>query len=79
MFRLYIRRKFFNVKVVNNWDRLSREIVDTQPWKCSRPGWVGACEKLGLWKVSLSRAGVLELNDLYSSFQPKPFYNSMII
>ena len=33
----------------------------------------------GKWKVSLTMAGGLELEYLYGPFQPKPFYDSMIL
>ena len=40
-FGLDIRKKFFTVRVVLLWNRLSKEAVDAPPWKCSRPGWMG--------------------------------------
>jgi len=50
---------------------------------CPFPGGVQGqaawgCEQPGVEEVSLPIAGQLELDDLKGSFQPKPFYGSMI-
>ena len=44
-------------------------------WKDSRPG----CEQPGLEGGVPSHSRGLELHDLKGPFQPKPFYDSMII
>ncbi|KFQ28960.1 hypothetical protein N331_04095, partial [Merops nubicus] len=41
-FRLDIRRKFFNMRVIDQWNKLPREMVDTP--------------SLGTFKVSLGEA-----------------------
>ena len=40
-FRLDIRKKLFTVKMVRHWNRLPSGAVNTLPWRCSRPCWVG--------------------------------------
>jgi len=55
-FRLDIRKKFFTMSVVRPWHRLPRETV-AAPLD-------GALSNLVQWKVSLSMAGGLELDDL---------------
>jgi len=39
----------------------------------------GALSNLVWWKMSLLMAGGLEPDDLQGPFQPKPFYDSMIL
>jgi len=39
----------------------------------------GALSNLDWWEMSLLMAGGLEPDDLEGPFQPKPFYDSMIL
>ena len=39
-FRLDVRGKFFTRRVVRCWNRLEK-LWMPQPWRCSRPGWMG--------------------------------------
>lgn len=40
-FRMKIRKKFFTEKMVKHWNRLSKELVGSPPWKCLRNDWTG--------------------------------------
>ena len=63
-FRLDIRKKFFLVRVVKNWHRLPREVVDAPSLEVFKARLDGALSNLVYWKVSLPMAGGLELDGL---------------
>ena len=51
-------------------------LVLSLPWNHSRPGWMGLW---ATWSRGRCLCRVLELDDLKGPFQPKPFYESMIL
>ena len=63
-FRLDIRKKFFTVKVVRQWNRLSSEVVDDPSLEAFKARLDGALSNLVKREVSLPIAGELELDDL---------------
>jgi len=78
-FRPDIRKEFFTVSVAKHWKRLSRELYGR-----SLPGIIQGqagwdFEQRGVEGGALPIAGGLEVDDLRGPFQPKPFYDSMIL
>jgi len=63
-FRLDIRKKFFTVRMVKHWPRLSREAVAAPSLAVSKATLDGALSNLVWWKMSLPMAGELEPDDL---------------
>ena len=78
-FRLDVRKKFFTMRVVRHWNRWPREAVAAPSLAVFKARLDGALSNLVWWKMSLLMAGGLEQDDLYGPFQPKPFYDSMIL
>jgi len=72
-FRLDIRKKFFTTRVVRHWQRLPREAAAAPSLAVLKARLDGALNSLVWWKVFLPMA------DLYGPFQPKPFYDLMIL
>jgi len=67
------------MRVVRPWPRLSREAVAAPSLAGFKSRLDGALSTLGWWKGSLPMVGGLEPDDLQGPFQPKPFYDSMIL
>jgi len=65
--------------MTKHWHRLPREAVSAPSLAVSKARLDGALSNLVRWKVSLPMAGGLEPDDLQGPFQPKPFYDSMIL
>jgi len=63
-FRLEIRKKFFTVRVVRQWQRLPREAVAAPSLAVLKARLDGALSNLVWWKGSLLVAGGLEPDDL---------------
>ena len=62
--KLGIREKCFTVRVVRHWKRLPREVVDASSLEVLKARLNGTLSNQIEWKVSLPRAGDLELDDL---------------
>ena len=57
-------KKFFTMRMVRPWNRLSRAVVDAPSLEVFKARLDGALSSLAWWKVSLPMAGGLELHDL---------------
>jgi len=62
-FRRDIRKKFFTMRVVRLWPRLSREAVAAPSLAVIKARLDGALSTLGWWEMSLLTAGGLEPDD----------------
>ena len=69
-FRLDIRKKFFTVRLVRHWNRLSSEVVKGPSLEAFKARLDGAVGNLGWREVSLPIAGELELMILKTSSNP---------
>ena len=67
------------MRVVKHWPRLPGEAVAAPSLAVLKARLDGALSTLGWWKMSLLMAGGLEPDDLQGPFQPKPFYDSIIV
>ena len=74
-----IRRKFFTQRVVMHWNRLPKEVVDTPSLEAFKARLDVALGSLVWWLATLHIAGGLKLDDHCGPFQPRPFYDSMIL
>ena len=70
---MHIRKKFFLIRVVRQWHRLSREVVVPHPCRQPRSGWRSSEQLMELW-VSLLSAGQWEQMALRGPLQLKWFY-----
>ena len=77
--RLDIRRKFFTQRVVTHWNKLPKEVMDVPSLDAFNVRLDVALGSLVLWLATLPMAGGLKLNDHCGPFQPRPFYDSMMI
>ena len=77
--RLDIRRKFFTQRVMMHWNRLPKEVVDVPSLEAFKARLDVALGSLVWWLATLHIAGGLKLDDHCGTFQPRPFYDSMIL
>ena len=75
-FRLDIGKKFFTQKVVTHWNRLPEDAPSLEAFKATLDVALGS---LVWWLVNLHIAGGLKHYDHCGPFQPRPFYDSMIL
>ena len=74
-----IRKKFFPMRVVKDWNRLPRGAVAAPSLEVFKTTLDRALRNLLWWKMSLFVAEGLESDDLQGPFHPKPFYDSMVL
>ena len=72
------RRKFFTQRVVTHWNRLPKEAAGAPSLEAFKARLDVALGSLGWLLVTLHVAGGLKL-DHCGPFQPRPFYDSMIL
>ena len=77
--RLDIRRKFSTQRVVTHWNRLPKEVVDAPSLEAFKARMDVALGSLVWWLVTLHIAGGLKFDDYCGPFQPRPFYDSVMI
>jgi len=78
-FRLDIRKTFFTVRVVRQWHRLPRKVVDAPSLETPKVRLDGALSNLIYLWVSLFTAGRLDQMALKGPFQLKSSYDSIIL
>ena len=74
-----IRKKFFTQSMMTHWNRLLKEVVDAPSLKAFKARLEVALGSLVWWLVTLHLAGGLKLDGHCGPFQPRPFYDSVII
>ena len=65
--------------MVTHWNRLPKEAVDTPSLQAFKVRMNVALGSLVWWLTTLHMAGGLKLDDHCGPFQPRPFYDSMIL
>ena len=66
-------------RVVTHWNRLPKEAVDAPSLEALKARLDVALGSLVWWLATLHIAGGLKLEDHCSPFQPRPFYDSIMI
>ena len=66
-------------RVAMHWDKLPKEVVDVPSLEAFKPRLDVALGSLVWWLAALHIAGELKLDDHCGPFQPRPFYDSMIL
>ena len=64
---------------MTHWNRLPKEAVDAPSLEAFKARLDVALGSLAWWLVTLPIAGGLKLDDHCGPFQPRPFYDSMIL
>ena len=77
--RLDIRKKFYTQRVVTHWNRLPQGVVDAPSLEAFKARLDVALDSLVWWLVTLHIAEGLKLNDHCGPFQPRSFYDSVLV
>ena len=78
-FKLDIRRNVFTQRVVTHWNMLPKDVVDAPSLEAFKARLDVALGSLVWWLATLHIAVGLELDGHCGPFQPRPFYDSMIL
>ena len=73
------QRKFFTQRVVTHWNRLHKEVVDAPSLEAFKARLDVTLGSLVRWLATLHIAGGLKLGDHCGPFQPRAFYDSLIM
>ena len=65
--------------MVTHWNRLSKEVVDAPSLEAFKARLDVTLGILVFWLVTLPMSGGLKLDDNCGPFQPRPFYDSMVL
>ena len=74
-----MRRKFFTQRVVTLWNRLPKEVVDAPSLEAFKARLDVALGSLVQGLVAMPMAGGLKLHDHCGPFQPRSFYDSLVL